>query len=371
MAQTCDVVVIGGGIAGVSLGYHLAADRGVVVLDAEPMLASHSTGRSAATYLTSYGPSPVRKLTVASRARFTELAARFDQPDPLSPLPAVWAATDDESDAAASRLLAECTDELRLLDARAALELAPVLDPDVLRYGVCEENSDTIDVLAVHQAYLRGFRERGGQVRTEAPVDGLARNGTGWRVRAGDAEFDCALVVNAAGAWADRISALAGLPEIGFVPKRRTLFTSPPGADSGWPETDAVVADAADRWYAKHEGPNVLASPADAEPCEPCDARADELGIARAIEDINAATRLRLRTVYTSWGGLRTFSPDGVPVVGELAEFPGFAYFAGQGGYGIQMGPALASLGHAVLTGQEVPADIPVAPEELSPARFG
>ncbi|MQA07756.1 MAG: FAD-dependent oxidoreductase [Pseudonocardiaceae bacterium] len=369
MPETCDVVVIGGGMAGVSVGYQLAGERRVVLLEAERMPATHATGRSAATYLASYGSRPVRALTAASRTRFDELADRFELPAPLRPRPVLWVASDEHSALAARGLLDEQPDTLHELDAVRAREYCPVLNPGAVRFAALDEGSEDIDVLAVHQAYLRGFRERGGQLRTSAPVRGIGRRGSGWRVHAGDHVLDCELVVNAAGAWADRIAGLAGVPGVGLVPKWRTLFTSPVGGDAPWHPTAPLIADAAERCYLKPEGTGVLASPADAEPCEPGDARADELGIARALEEINRLTVLGLRTVHRSWAGLRTFSPDGAPVVGWWPEYPGFAFFAGQGGYGIQMAPALAAFGAAVFTGASPPADIELSWTDLAPDR--
>ncbi|HET9140215.1 FAD-dependent oxidoreductase, partial [Actinophytocola sp.] len=149
--------------------------------------------------------------------------------------------------------------------------------------------------------------------------------------------------------------------------KRRSLFVSPVPAGVPWDPDGALVGDAAERFYFKPEGGSVLGSPADATPCEPCDARPDELEIARALDLINEVTLLRLRTVRRSWAGLRTFSPTGNPVVGSHPHHPGFMFVAGQGGYGIQMAPALAALAAAVVTGAGVPPDIPVDPATLVP----
>jgi D-arginine dehydrogenase len=243
--------------------------------------------------------------------------------------------------------------------------------------AVVEEAAD-IDTEALHQAYVRGLRARGGGVRSAAPVTAVERITGGWRVRAGeDVVVDCAEVVDAAGAWADRVAALAGVPVLGLQPFRRTIAvvavpdaTRLRGPDPVLP----MVCEAAERFYFKSEttaaGPALLCSPGDETPVEPHDARPDELDVATALERVEAATGLGLRSVRTSWAGLRSFVADRRPVVGSWAGHPGFWFFAAQGGFGIEPSPALAAFGAAVITGSPVPADLPVAASALLPDRL-
>ncbi|MBB3038713.1 NAD(P)/FAD-dependent oxidoreductase [Hoyosella altamirensis] len=371
MTTTYDVAVIGGGMAGASVAYELASDNSVVLIETESMLATHSTGRSAATYLPSYGGPVVRALTVASRKLFDSISAEWGDVHPLDARPVLWAATDETSDTALTGMIESRSGgpgELGTLSADETLRWCPAMNPEVTRRAALDNEAHDIDVLGVHQAYIRGFKARGGTIVTGSGVRSLSPNGNGWSVGLAKESLSAGLVVNAAGAWADAVASLAGVPQLGFVPKRRTLFMSPaPGKLAG---DGPTVGDPAERWYFKPEGDGVLASPADADPVEPGDAKPSELGIARAMEEINEATTLGLRTVRRSWGGLRTFAPDGEPVAGLVPGVPGFGFLAGQGGYGIQMAPALAVVAAALLTGSSVPEDIPVRAEALSPARF-
>jgi D-arginine dehydrogenase len=310
----------------------------------------------------------VRALTAASGARFAELGRRFDLPPLLTPRPVLWLGLDPAGADQVRALIDEC--ELRELSAGAAAEIAPALAPGAVVLAALDLTSQDVDAVALHQGYVRGLRARGGTVLAGAPVRALSRTGSGWRVDAGEQVLSCALVVDAAGAWADPVAGLAGVPRLGLVPKRRTLFVSPVSPGIPWDPRGPLVADVAERFYFKPEGPNVLASPADAQPCEPGDYHVDELAVAGAIEEINRVTRLGLRTVRRSWAGSRTFTADGAPVVGAWPEHPGFAFLAGLGGYGIQMSPALAALAAAALTGTPVPADILVDPAGLGPVRL-
>jgi D-arginine dehydrogenase len=343
-----DVLVVGGGMAGVSVAYELAAHAHVLLVEAEPALAAHTTGRSAAIYAPSYGGPAVRALTAASGPRYRELETELDTPPLLTPRDVLWLAADDEAVPHLADLPATP------ISPRRARELCPVLRE--VRAVSYDGSASDIDVMALHQGYLRGLRARGGRVRTASPVTALRRDGTGWLATAGTEPLHAAVVVNAAGAWADALAELAGVPPIGLVPMRRTaaVAAGPTPADPAWP----LVVDAADRFYFRPEGERVLVSPADETPSEPCDAKPDELDIALALDRVNAVTTLGLRSVHTAWAGLRSFVAGRAPVVGAWPEHPGFVFFAGQGGYGIQMAPALAVLGAEVARGATPPADI-------------
>jgi D-arginine dehydrogenase len=137
--------------------------------------------------------------------------------------------------------------------------------------------------------------------------------------------------------------------------------------DPGWP----LVIDVAEEWYAKPEGPNVLVSPADETPTEPCDAKPEELDVALALERVNQATTLGLRSVVSAWSGLRTFAPDRNPVVGFDPVAPGLFWLAGQGGYGIQTALALARLTAGLIVDGAPPPELAaLSLDRLSPSRF-
>jgi D-arginine dehydrogenase len=359
-----EVVVVGGGMAGVSVGYELAGGRSVVVVEGERTLGMHATGRSAAVFDPNFGPPLVRVLTAASRGRLEDLRHEFGLPPILARRPGLWVAFDVLGEKALDQFIADTT--AREIRAAEAVALCPVLRDSLLRAALDEELMD-IDVMALHQGYVRGLKARGGRVVTGAPVSAISARGDQWVVQVGAERIVADVVVNAAGAWVDRVAALAGVPGIGIQPMRRTIAVASGSkkVDSGWP----FVAEAADRFYFRTEATNVLISPADRTLCEPTDARPDELDVALALERVNEATTLGLRRVHTAWAGLRSFAPDGNPVVGAWPEHPNFVFFAGQGGYGIQMAPALAEFGAAVCTNQAPPADINVLPEDLLPRR--
>lgn len=386
-----EVVVVGGGMAGASVAFELAAGGAeVVLLEAEEQLAQHTTGRSAAAYLPAYGNEVVRGLTRASRADFDRLADRLDLPPLLSPRPLLWVA-DDEARAGLDAQLAEVP-SLREVSAEEALALCPVLRPEAVAAAAVEDEAMDIDVMGLHGGYVRGLRAHGGRVCRSARVHALEPQGEWWRVSAGPpggaggrggsgsgagapVEVRARALVDAAGAWADQVAAAAGVAPVGLAPLRRTIFTSPvpagpvEGGIGSWP----LVVDAAERWYFKPEGQQLLVSLADETPQEPGDARPEEADVALALDRVNAATTLGLRSVQAAWAGLRTFAPDRTPVAGPEPGRPGFCWLAGQGGYGIQLAPALARTTAALLGHEPLPADVAaegVTAGDLSPARF-
>ncbi len=371
-AQECDVVIVGGGIAGVSAAHHLAPSARVVLLEAEPMLAHHTTGRSAAQLLAHYGGPINRRLTLASRAFLESPPVAYADTAILTPLPFMYFAT--VADAAALATETEAARQLEpsieLLDGDEAIRRCPALRPGVAA-AMYEPGAQSIDVMALHQLFVRGARAGGATIQTDAEVVELDRRDGRWLVTTPAGRWAAPTIVNAAGAWGDPLAALAGAAPLGLRPLRRTAFTVSSAQDpSGWPFFAAYDGS----FYAKPEaGSQLLCSPADETPSEPCDARAEEIDVARAIDDINRATTLDIRHVHTTWAGLRTFAPDRHLVVGWDPEVEGFCWLVGQGGTGIQTSPAAGRAAAAIVLGEELPdsmLELGLTREWLGPQRL-
>jgi D-arginine dehydrogenase len=369
-----DVVVIGGGIAGVSIAYELAAHRQVTLLETEASLATHSSGRSAAMYVPGHGVPLVRSLIKASGPRFAALAEHLGAPPLLRPRPVLWAAFDDEGERALRTELADRTGEPDSpveLSPEQALARCPLLRRDVVRAAAVTETACDLDAMALHQAYVRGLRQRGGCVGLAAPVTGLAAVSGGWQVRCGTGDvLRAADIVDAAGAWADMVAGLAGVPRLGLRPLRRTIVIARVPDSTRLSASLPMVVEARERYYFKPEGPHLLLSPGDETPTEPGNVRPEPIDVATALQRVEAVTGLGLRSVQSSWSGLRSFVADRAPVVGAWPQHPGFHFFAGQGGSGIETAPALAALGAAIILGDSPPPDIPLDPAALTPARL-
>ena len=363
-----DVVVIGGGIAGVSAAAELAvAGADVTLLEAESQLAYHTTGRSAALYFENYGHPTVRALSRASRRYFENPPDGTVDAPILSPRGAMVVAPPDQIDALREQIAEgrQHGTTVEELSAAEACRLVDVLRIDQIAMASYEADAADMDVAAIHQSFVQTFRRHGGTIVTNARVEGLARHDR-WTVTTTEATtYEANVVVNAAGAWADTVGERAGARPIGLVPKRRTAFmVTAPEHSSDWP----LTVDAAHTFYFKPDGPQLLCSPADETPCEPCDARPEEIDIARAIDRINEMTTLGIRSIRSSWAGLRSFVPDGGMVVGFDPDLDGFFWLAGQGGTGIQTSPAAGALAADLIAGIAPRSGVDPAP--FSPARL-
>jgi len=361
-------------MAGAAAAAHLAADRRVVLLEREVQPGYHSTGRSAALFTETYGNRAIRLLTGAGRAFYETWADGFAEHPILTPRGALmFAAPGQEAQLAeAWEDLSALDPRVRRLDAEEARAMVPVLRPDHVVGAVYEPGAMDIDVHELHQGYLRRLRRRGGRVVTDAEVRTLARNAGAWTAFTPAGDFAAPIVVNAAGAWADALAALAGLPPIGLVPKRRTALTvaAPAGIDTGaWPMT----LDVAESFYFKPDAGRLLVSPADETPMPPCDVQPDELDVAIAIDRLMRATTIEVTRVERKWAGLRSFVADKTTVCGFDPLADGFFWLAGQGGYGIQTAEGMACCAVSLIGGAGLPADIAAKgldPAVLSPARF-
>lgn len=368
MPQTSDVIVIGAGIAGASVAAELAADRSVIVLELEDRPGFHSTGRSAATWLPTYGPPSVRALTRASGDFLKQPPAGFCPTPITSPrgelllgLPGQEAAVEDQRTVGMQ--------DITLDDARQRI---PLLRTDAIECALFDDSCLDLDVDALHQSYLRLFKARGGSVHCNNAATAISRHNGSWQVATSQNTFEAPVLVNAAGAWCDEIATMAGVPVIGLQPMRRSVALIPVPAGLNidtWP----VTANAEITFYFKPQSGLLLVSPADETPVDPHDAWADDMAIAEAIDQLQQYLDIEVSRIEHTWGGLRTFSPDGDLVVGFDPAADGFFWLAGQGGYGIQTSPALSRTAAALITGHNIPADIArhgVTAASMLPARF-
>ena len=364
MSEFFDVVIVGGGIAGASLGAEVAGLRRTLIVEAEEHCGYHSTGRSAAFFLESYGGPDVAELTIASGPLLESPPPDFSERSFLHRRGAVHLSEDGWPELPA-------TVPARRLE-RADLDaMIPGLRPRWTR-ALLEPGCADIDVAALHAAFLRRFKRAGGEVRCGSALARAACAERRWTIELADrTEIACAILVNAAGAWADQVAEACGVRPLGFAPMRRTLVQLRVG-QPGLKDLP-LIDDSAGTFYFKGEGEqSVWLSPHDEIPTDPCDAAPEEIDIATAIDRFERAVDWPVERVERSWAGLRTFAPDRLPVYGPDIRAPGFFWCAGQGGFGIQTSPAAAKLAAARLLGTAPdPIVAHIDPATFSPARFG
>ncbi|MGW5366538.1 NAD(P)/FAD-dependent oxidoreductase [Actinopolymorpha pittospori] len=363
-----DVAVVGGGMAGASVAAELAPHASVALLEREPELGYHTTARSAAQFQESIGSATIRVLTRASRAVLEAIGEEVGTPV-LRPRQTLWVGRPEDRGRLEALVAGGAVEQV---GAAEALARCPALREDHVAVAAVERGSQDVDVDLVFQHYLRAARRSGVQVLRGAELLAARRSGSGWLLSTAQGDVSASVVVDAAGAWADEVATLLGARRLDLRPLRRTALVARVSArpiDPDWP----MVVDVADRFYFRPESGGVLASPADETPTAPSDARPDELDVALTLERLNDATDLAVRSVVRAWAGLRTFAPDRLPVVGFGPDVPGLMWLAGQGGFGIQIAPALAILACGLLTKGAVPAGIAglgFDAGSLSPTRF-
>jgi D-arginine dehydrogenase len=372
-AAAFDVIVLGAGMAGASIAAELAPHRRVLLLEREDQPGRHTTGRSAAMFFESYGNATVRGLTRASRAFLEQPPEGFAEVPLMSPRAALFVAGQE----ALPRLhaMADAPDAaptLRLLSPAQTLALVPILRPEAVAGGALDDSGCDMEVAAILQGYLRLARRGGAQVVLGGADLLLQRAGGLWTVDCRAGRFQAPVVVNATGAWADEVAREAGARPVGLQPMRRTAMTipAPEGHDTrDWP----MVIDVDETVYFKPDAGQMLLSPANEDAMPPCDVAPEELDIAIAVDRFETLTTHPVRRIAHRWAGLRSFVADRSPVAGWDGQAEGFFWLAGQGGYGIQMAPALARAAAAILLGQALPADIAaqgVTAQALSPNRL-
>jgi len=358
-----DIVIVGGGIAGASLGAEVVGARRTLIVEAEEQCGYHSTGRSAAFYLESYGGPQVAQLTLASHAFLDSPPADFSERGFLRTRGDLHLTRGDLP-------MLPPGVETRVVE-RAELErLLPGIKPE-WRRALLEPGCADIDVASLHSAYLRQFRRSGGAVQTGARLVSARRSEDAWQVQLeSGATLRAGIIVDAAGAWADAVAIACEVAPLGIAPKRRTMVQLRVGR-SGLRELP-LVDDADGTFYFKGEGDSsIWLSPHDEIPADACDAAPEEIDVATAIARFEEVVDWPVERVERSWAGLRSFAPDRLPVYGFDTAAPRFFWCAGQGGFGIQTSPAAAKLAAALLLDEAPdPMVVDIDPETFSPRRF-
>ncbi len=380
MSADADFIVLGGGIAGAACGAALALHGRVLLLEREQHFGYHATGRSAALFSEYFGNTAVRALTAASRAFFEAPPEGFTEVPLLTPRGVIALATDDDvaqgrfdAALAGGREAAVPPREIALDEAR---RLCPVLAPREHVRALLRAAAMDIDADALQQAYLRQLRARGGKALAGVAVTAIRREGGLWVVQAGDGTHAAPRLVNAGGAWADEVAAMAGVAPIGLVPKRRTavLVDVPDEATAQRPLHEwPMVTDLADTFYFKPESGKLMVCPCDETASAPTDAQPEELDVAIAVARLEEVTTLSVRRVTHKWAGLRSFVGDEVPVLGAAPDAEGFFWAAALGGYGLQTAPAVAEAVASLVVNGELPQHLAargLTARMLSPARL-
>jgi D-arginine dehydrogenase len=378
MPETFDIAIVGGGIAGASVAFSITGRRSVLLLEQEDAWGYHSTGRSAAEFTLRFHSPGAGRLTRASKDFFFDPPEGFSEVSLLRPRGNLLIANDEKADLLKS-IFAEETGHtsagvhaLEMLSVDEAVGKVPFLDPDWVRAAFYDQDCWDIEVENLLQGYLRGARRSGAVLRQKSPLIAARRENGCWILTTPSEEVRARVVVDAAGGWADEVAKILAAEPLGLVPHRRTaIAVKVPGHDlSAMPEVNEIE----ETFYFKPDAGQLMVSPADETPVDPHDAWPEEIDIAYAAHYLTECTTLEVNHVAHSWAGLRTISPDRLPVIGASEKTEGFFWLAGLGGYGIQTSPAVGRLAAALLIGEPVPLELAregIEAGTFSPNRFG
>ena len=330
------IIVIGGGVAGISAAARLAPHAEVIVLEAENSLAYHASGRSAAMFLRNYGNATIKALNAASADHHHHADGGV-----LSARGMMMVAGPDHAEAFSHDTADLGLDAIPLDEAS---RLWPILNRDTVAHAAYREDAQDLDTDLLIQNFARAARSHAAQFVTDARVSAVERRPAGWRVTTlGGQVFEGDLLVNAAGAWADEIARLAGLQPLGIQPYRRSMARIALPEDmspANWPFVDGV----GESWYCKPDAGALIVSPADEDPIGPQDAWADDMVLAEGLSRYQEMVTAPVTRMLANWAGLRSFAPDRALVIGADAQDASFFWCAGQGGYGFQTAPAASQL---------------------------
>jgi D-arginine dehydrogenase len=353
--RSTDIVIVGGGMAGFSLAAALGGRVRVILIEQEDQPGYHATGRSVAFWEETYGGPLVQPLTSVSG---TMLAA----PDPalsdrplLTPRGAIHIGRSGDAPRAAA-MKADYADVVLTSLSRQELEdVLPGLRSD-WTVGLAEPSCTDIDVSGLFDGYRRMAKHHQVETLLSTRLISARRRGDGWQVETTSGTIDCAILVNAAGAWVDPVARASGVTPLGVTPLRRTVVQLRcPDAPSDFP----LIEDLAGNFYFKPGGAGrIWLTPHDESPDEPQDVAPEELDVAIAIDRFEQVVDWRIEAVERKWAGLRSFAPDRLPIYGFDSQAPGFFWFAGQGGFGMQTAPAAALIGAALLLGDALPEPV-------------
>jgi len=356
-----DFLIVGGGIAGISAAARLAPHGKVTVLEGEDALGYHASGRSAALFEENYGKPSTIALNRASKDYHMQADGGV-----LSPRGLLLVGSDDKTDAFEGTM-----QELHLhrIDVDQARAMVPILDPAKVTMAGHHAEAWDIDTDLLLQNYARTARRHGADIRTRSRVTGISKSADGWAVDTAKGSHSARILINASGAWADEIAALAGITPIGITPYRRSMarIPAPGGHDvGGWP----MLFGPGESWYAKPDAGKLLVSPADEDPMPPQDAWADDMVLAEGLARYEEMMTEPVTRVESNWAGLRSFAPDRQLVIGFAPADASFFWLAGQGGYGMQTSPAASQLAADLIAGKAPQIDTATV-SALSPVRFG
>lgn len=333
LAERWDLVVVGGGIAGLSVAYHLARspEQRILVVDRELVPGFYASGHNAGIARQLTGRSEHTRLAIEGRNRLAEVGLLTSQGGLLLAMDASRLAP-VEAEAKEFGLTVKLNKGAGLEGLNAAAHLSVSSD-------------GAIDVNGLLGYCARGAREAGAELRYGCAVNAIRATDRGFRLETSMGSLETTSLINAAGAWARDLGRQAGGLDIAYRPLRRHLAWS----DQPYPE-EVPYAWWVDRpLYIKAESGGMMMCPCDEEEVplpspgqQPATTVEAFVDLAASMQEL--APSLTHHGITRAWSGLRTFAPDRRFVLGWDPVNPRLFWVAGLGGHGMTTGLAVGRL---------------------------
>jgi sarcosine oxidase subunit beta len=354
-----EVAIIGGGIVGASIAWHLA-DAGctdVIVLEREAHQGKGSTGKSMGGVRAQFSSEPNIRMSMYSIPFYASFEKRFGEPSGYRPQGYLFLATDERKLEYLKRNVAlqqSCgLKDVRLVTTDEVRERYPqlVLD-DVIGGSFCSTDG-FVDPHLSMTGLTAAAKARGVKFIANAEVSSIGRTGNSFAIHTGTQRYSAKTVVNAAGAWAASVAEMVGI-DLPVEPLRRMLVPTEPF--DGFPHSAPMIIDMSNGFHFRPEARGFLMAWNDPE--ETSGFKLDF--VPEFIEKIleRAAARVPVFENVAvnpkrAWAGLYEMTPDHHPVLGESAEVPGFFFANGFSGHGVMHAPSTGKItADLILTGK-------------------
>ena len=364
-----DVVIVGGGIIGVSIAYHLAKRGAKPLLLERKLLGAGSTGKCAGGIRTQFSTEINISLSILSRPAFERFQEDLGVDPEFRRVGYLFlAGTGSHWDLlkANARLIRKKGLRVETLSAWEIGDRWPFLRIDDLAGGSFTADDGYAGPHEVLQGFAKGAKRLGAVLREGVEVTDIkVSRGRVRGVETASGEMiETDTVVNAAGPWAAHVAALAGL-RLPVRPLRRQIFFTAPFRDL--PDLLPLVIDLQHGWYMRREGEGLLlAGPQDSVSSfnEQVDFESQGWTAERSMRRVPVLERAR---IVRGWAGLYEISPDNHPIIGEFPQLKGFVCANGFSGHGFQHSPAAGMLvAELIAEGRSATLDL----HPLRPHRF-
>ena len=355
-----DIIIIGGGIAGLSVGGRLSEEANITLIEAEENLGYHTSSRSAAAFIEDYGNNTIRELNKGSKPYL-----QSKEVDVLSPRGSLFLGKENEKEAFKRQCIEFAHDEISIADAKNLFE---IVNFKTAKYAAYREDILDIDTDKLLQHFTKIINKNNNNIITRSKVTKISFDQHKWHVEADGNSYSSDILVNASGAWADEIAVLANLKPLGLSPLKRSMARVPAPDNvinhKKWPMIHGVD----ESFYAKPDAGELIISPSEETKSFPHDAWPTEEDLAQGIFNFEEMVTFSVNRITSSWAGLRTFAPDRTLVIGHDPTNPHFFWLAGQGGYGFQTSAAASELASDIILGKK--SNLGHLIEKVSPKRF-